>query len=588
MPLGSALNSLLLLAKNLDSTKSTIYTGKKGKPDKPVVFDRNEKINHLERGKPEDSGYSEEYINSFFNELHSDFSIRPNRIYIIKDNKIVAERYEHPYVNDSWDCVFSSSKTLVSLAIGLLYDEGKIKLDDYACKLLKNERAVTVVNNKKIKVRHLLTMSTGIKFNEMESASSTRWVKSFFDSRSKFKFGTKFEYNSMNTYILSAIVEKVSGMKFADFVGERIFKPLNMNSTHLDTSLEGYFKGGWGLYILPEDMAKLGILVRDNGVYNGQRILSEEWIYLMSHKQFPSTDFGHIYDYGFQMWVDEKNDICYFNGMYDQNIMIHRNSGIVVVTCCANNEAFHGSNLFKITTKYFAKKEQGTFELCKHPATRELRNYDELMYYLDDILNKEYKSFGRISNSCGILPLILQNELGTYAKGIKGVRFEKEGDTYKFIVLENHKEKEIKFNFGSGVRDVYDFYGNLFDCVCDARFILSGKSETLLVIRLFFLEFSSSRYFTIIFGKDPDVFSIELSENPGLRFVYSIIENQDESVKTFIRNLSRNINPALVSGTIKNMFSPSFYLVHGEAKLQKLRGEKEKKPQTPAQNKKKQ
>ena len=171
MPLGSALNSLLLLAKNLDSTKSTIYTGKKGKPDKPVVFDRNEKINHLERGKPEDSGYSEEYINSFFNELHSDFSIRPNRIYIIKDNKIVAERYEHPYVNDSWDCVFSSSKTLVSLAIGLLYDEGKIKLDDYACKLLKNERAVTVVNNKKIKVRHLLTMSTGIKFNEMESAS---------------------------------------------------------------------------------------------------------------------------------------------------------------------------------------------------------------------------------------------------------------------------------------------------------------------------------------------------------------------------------------------------------------------------------
>ena len=67
MPLGSALNSLLLLAKNLNAEKTTVYTGKKGKKDKPVVFDRNEKINFLERANPEDYGYSKEYIDSFLN-----------------------------------------------------------------------------------------------------------------------------------------------------------------------------------------------------------------------------------------------------------------------------------------------------------------------------------------------------------------------------------------------------------------------------------------------------------------------------------------------------------------------------------------
>lgn len=580
MPLGSALNSLLLLAKNLNAEKTTVYTGKKGKKDKPVVFDRNEKINFLERANPEDYGYSKEYIDSFFNELHSDFSIKPNRILVIKENKVIAERYESPYVKDSWDCVFSSSKTLVGLALGLLYDEGKINLDDQACKLLKIERKVSNTKNRKITVRHLLTMSTGIRFNEMESASSTKWVKSFFDSNSKFRFGSKFEYNSMNSYILSAIVEKVSGVKFKDFVTERIFKPLGIGSTHMDISLEGYFIGGWGLYILPEDMAKLGILVRDEGVYNGQRILSKEWIYLMSHKEFQATKFGeHLLDYGFQMWVDEKINFCIFNGMYDQNVMIYRRSGVIVVTCCANNEAFHGSNLFKITAKYFATKEPGDFELCDHPATRNLRNYEELMYHMDGILNKDYKSIGKISNSCGVLPLILQNELGTYAKGIRGVRFEKEGDTYKFIVNENHKENAIKFDFEDGIREVYDFYGNLFDCVSSARFILSGKNEPFLIIRLFFLEFSSSRYFTIKFGKDPDMFSIELSENPGLDFVYSIVENQDENTKTFLKNLSNNINSAIVNGIIKNMFSPSFYVVHGDAKYQKLKGETKKKEQ---------
>lgn len=574
MPLGSSLNSLLLLAKNLDTSKPTTYTGKKGKNDKPFVYPKEKGIISLPRGNISDSGYSKEYIDSFFNELYSDLSIRPNRILLVKGNKVIAERYCKPYARDSWDCVFSTSKTLVGLALGLLYDDGLVDLDKPVVKILGIEKNVHIARNKKITLRHLLTMSTGITFNEMESASSTKWVKSFFESNSKFKLGTKFEYNSMNTYIISACVEKLAGKKFKDLVVERIFNPLHANDIHIDTSLEGYFIGGWGLYILPEDMAKLGILVRDGGMYDGKQIISKEWIDMMSHTQYEATQFGHVLNYGFQMWADDKNNFCCFNGMYDQNIMIYRNSGVIVVTCCANSEAFHGGNLFKICAKYFAKKEPGKFELCSNRGYRDLKNYDEFMYYYDYLQDKEYKPIYKIANSCGILPLILQNELGTYAKGIKSVKFKKEGDTYTLIINEGHKEYPLKFDFKDGIRDTYEFYGNKFDCALSARFILSGKSEIFLVIRMFFLEFSSSRYFTIKFGKDKDIISMELSENPGLGFVYSVIEVQDETAKAIFAGITKTLNPAYQSGIIKNIFSPSFRLVHGETKYRKLKGEK--------------
>ena len=578
MPLGSALNSLFLLAQHLDTTKSTTMPVKKTSNDKPLVFPSDEKINFLDRDIPENHGYTKEYIDSYLNELDSDLSLRINRIMVIKDNKVIGERYNIPYVQNSWDCVFSFSKTVVALALGLLYDDGKVDLDLPVYKILKNEKSISVAKNKKITLRHLLTMSTGITFNEMETASSLNWTKSYFNSSSKFKFGSKFEYNSLNTYIISVVVEKLAKKKFGHFIRERLFDPMGIASTHFDTSPEGFFKGGWGLYIVPEDMAKLGILVKDYGVYNGQQLISKEWIKMMTSKQYPARNFQHAIDYGFQIWVDEKNNMCVFNGMYDQNAMIYRSSGVVVITCCSNNEAFHGGHLFPITAKYFAKEKMGDFELCKNHGNRIIKNNDNLMYYYDAICNKEYKTVTKISNSCGILPLLLQNEMGTYAKGIKSVYFKKNDGAYSLVINENHHNYEIKFDFENGVRQTLSLYGNQFDVVCDAKFILSGKGEPFLYIKLSFLEFSSIRYFSVKFAKDMDVLSLEESENPGFDFVMSIIDVQDESTKTFINRAVKTINPALVSGTIKNIFAPTFTIIHGEAKINKFLNINKKQP----------
>lgn len=573
MSLKSSLESVGLLIANMDTNKPTVYKGKNRKIDKPSCFPEDAKINYLPRCKPEKLGVDKKYLQSFVNELFLDYSIRTNRLIIVKQDKVVFERYEHPYVKEAWDHVFSATKTVVALALGIILDEEKLNFETPAYELLGLDKLSVAAHNRAIKLKHLLTMSTGNTFNEMSTPTSTVWIKDYFSSPAKFKIGTKFEYNSLNTYIIAAIVEKYAGKKFHDFVRERIFDPLGISATYMETSSEGYVKAGWGLYILPEDMVKLGILVKDYGVFNGQKIVSKMWIKEMTKKQFAASEFGHRYDYGYQMWVDEKSGFSCFNGMYDQDILIYRNTDYVIVTCSSNNEAFHGANLYNITTKYFAKGAKD-FPLCEMKTNRELKNYESLMYYYDLIANKEFLPIDKVANSCGLLPLLLQNEMSTYAKGIKSIKFLKEEDKYYLLVIEDGKEYKLAFNFKEGVRQVIEFYRNKYDCSVDARFILNGKSEPFLVIRLFFLEFSHTRYITIKFGKSADALSIELSENPGLGFVMSIVEVQDESTKAFIKNAINLVNPDILSSRIKNIFAPRFRVVQAD----KVMLEKNKKP----------
>ena len=564
MPLGSALGSVRLLLRNLNTNKSTTNVIKKEKSDKPFVFS-SDAILKLPRGDAEEFGYSDAYVQSFLNELSQDLSIRANRILVIMGNKVVAEKYVTPYVPDAWDCVFSATKTVTALALGALYDEGKVDLDTPVCEILGVAKKVGNLANKKITLKHLLTMTTGNSFNEMESVASLKWIKGFFDSPNKFPIGAKFEYNSLNTYIIGACIEKITGKPLSEYAQEKIFTPLHINETFFERSPEGIAKSGWGLYILPEDMAKLGILMRDFGEFEGKRVISEKWIKKMSSKRFSATKAGHRFDYGYQMWVDESKNFCCFNGMYNQDILIYRNTGVIVTLCCANNEAFHGSNLYAVAEKYFAGDKVPESAFVTKSSSHDVQNEVKLMPYYDGIVDKTYLPVEKKSNSCGILPLILQNEMGTYVKGVSEMTFRKSESGYALVVKEDGKDVKIAFDFADGVRQRFDFYGNLYDCVADGRFILNGKGEPYLVIRVYFLEFASSRYVTVRFGKSMNELSVEFSENPGLEFIQALLETQDKATKALISGAMKIVDKDLVFTKARNIFSPTFTLKAKEA-----------------------
>ena len=154
--------------------------------------------------------------------------------------------------------------------------------------------------------------------------------------------------------------------------------------------------------------------------------------------------------------------------------------------------------------------------------------------------------------------------MGTYVKGVRSLTFKKEDQKYQFIINEGGTNYILDFDFDKGVRQTLNLYGNLYDTVVDARFILSGKGEPFLIIRVYFLEFAFSRYFSIKFGKNNNSISVELSENPGLDFVISLAAAQDEATKTFLRGWMKALSPALVAGKVKNIFAPSFIAVHGK------------------------
>ena len=572
MPLGSQFSSLMLLFSNLDRTNPTIYKPQKEKIDKPLIFPRNSKINFLPRCSPSEVGIKDEYVESFFNDMSLDYSVRINRMLLVsKEGKVIGERYSFPYTKDSWDCVFSATKTIICLALGILYDEGKIDLNKPVWEILELKKVGNGAN-KTLTLKHLLTHTSGNTFNEMESVMSLRWVNDFFASGQKFKIGSKFEYNSMNTYIISAVIAKITEMITSDFIRERIFNPLGISDTHMETSFEGITKGGWGLYILPEDMAKIGVLFLNNGKYNNQQIVSEEWINLMSKKQVQATKYGHRFDYGYQMWVDEDKNFTLVNGLYDQDILIFKKTGLALVVCGSSPEAFHATNIYDIAFKYFVDINYD-LPVITEVGDKELRNVSSLKWYYDAIANKVYYPMDKIANSCSMLPMLMQNSLSTYAKGMKEMSFKYIDNKYYFYVKEDDKDYNIEFNFDRGVRQTLTFYKNVFDCVCDAKFFLNAKSNPFLAIRLFFLEFSSTRYITVKFDKYFDVLSIELSESPGLDFVSSLVEIQDEGTKALVTNAIKLMNPAIFKSAVRKIFSPRFRVIEA-TKLEELKPKK--------------
>lgn len=145
------------------------------------------------------------------------------------------------------------------MAIGLLIDEGKLSLDENIYNIFPGKvNPLFKIFRPEITVRHLLTMTSGVTFNESGIVSGNDWLESYLNAPVTGKPGTEFQYNSLNTYVLSAIVSAKTEMTLEEYLRPRLFEPLGITRYLWETCPKGITKGGWGLFICPEDMAKLG------------------------------------------------------------------------------------------------------------------------------------------------------------------------------------------------------------------------------------------------------------------------------------------------------------------------------------------
>lgn len=240
---------------------------------------------------------------------------------VIKDGKIVAQKFAPEYGPDHLFILWSGSKTFNACAIGFARQEGLLDVDDPVIKYLDdcpvNEETADWWS--KVTIRHLLCMGSGLEYDpssELKTHKIKDGVRTVLSAPLVTEPGSRFKYNSMNSYLLSAIVTKVTGEKVVDYLKPRLFEPLGIRRYIWTESAEDLNFGGWGLYLTNESFAKMGLFYLQKGVWNGKRLLEESWFdesmspQIMQYKPEEAnpeqletfkTSEGHQ-GYGFQMW----------------------------------------------------------------------------------------------------------------------------------------------------------------------------------------------------------------------------------------------------------------------------------------------
>jgi CubicO group peptidase (beta-lactamase class C family) len=174
------------------------------------------------------------------------------------------------------------------------------------------------------------------------------WTKAILATDFNFKPGEKFEYNSINGYILSVIVTKVTGKKMVDYLDEKLFRPLGIKDFHWLESPQGYNTGGWGIYLSTEDLAKFGLFILHQGEWKGKQLLSKEWWQKATYPHIPQyknviTDPVEIDNliksrdywsqgYAYQMWNCPDGAVRMHGANGQLGIIFPDKNAVVIVT----------------------------------------------------------------------------------------------------------------------------------------------------------------------------------------------------------------------------------------------------------------
>ena len=246
---------------------------------------------------------------------------------VIRHGKVAAQMWWKPYSPEKPHHLYSFSKSITCTAVGFAISEGLLSLDDRVVKFYP--RRVENLLDKRVysmTIEHLLTMTSGAFIaNEAMMNIHIDWAEWFLNSPLTYFPGEKFIYNSLNTYMLSNIIRRVTGMGLVDYLTPRLFEPLGIKRPQWYTCPMGIECGGWGLELTTEDMAKFTLLYLNDGVWNGKRILPEGWARLVGEKHADSsTDAKFAYrpdstaGYGYQFWINRDGKSYRADGMYAQ------------------------------------------------------------------------------------------------------------------------------------------------------------------------------------------------------------------------------------------------------------------------------
>lgn len=261
---------------------------------------------------PEKAGIPSEAILNFINQLE-DNRVNIHGFFMARGEEVFAEGYWKPFNKNFQHRMYSAGKSFTSIAIGLLQEEGKLKITDYICDYFQDKIPKEGVHDyiKKTTIKNMLTMRTAHNKTTYKVENNDDWVESFFKIKPSHYPGTIFSYDTSATHVLSALVERLSGKCLMDYLREKVLN-------YIDFSKEAKFlkdpmgisQGGSGLICTMRDLAEFTYICMNDGWYRGKQLIPKEYLHQAIKKQvdtFIQPVIDEQQGYGFQFWKSRYN-----------------------------------------------------------------------------------------------------------------------------------------------------------------------------------------------------------------------------------------------------------------------------------------
>ena len=554
------------------------------------------------RATPESQGISSDLFAALLRELDASKDTEMHHFMALRHGKVICECNFAPYPKGMWHITHSMCKSITGMAIGMLIEEEKLKLDENIYDIFPDHiNAFSKIFRPVITVENLLTMTSGVTFNESGIVSGNDWLGSFLNASVNGKPGTEFQYNSLNTYVLSAIVTKRTGETLTEYLTPRLFDPLGITKYYWETCPKGITKGGWGLFLCAEDMAKLGQLYLQRGKWNGQQLVSEYWIEISTARHLKTQN--DTYGYGYQLWMEQRPGSFEYNGMLGQNVIIYPDMDMVLVTNAGNKEMFQDCVMLNIIRKYFPVNYHPADVLPENPLSHsllkwlcgELENGEnnnrstslrggwkrnvvfrrkhsdkKYSYRISAAVDRpsDHHSFMRAvsgrtyvmeQQNIGIAPLFVQVFHNNMTDGISEISFTYDAGNFYVSFTEGEVIHKLPVGFGKAADGCVDLHGEHYLVATLGEFARDENDIPVLKLEVTFIEECVKRKAHIFFHEDNGI-EIRWNETPGKKMILAGLSSITEELSgNFLYNSllgDHNITTELLHRLMEQTIEP--------------------------------
>ena len=555
------------------------------------------------RATPESQGISSDLFAALLRELDASKDTDMHHFMALRHGKVICECNFAPYPKGMWHITHSMCKSITGMAIGMLIEEEKLKLDENIYDIFPDHiNAFSKIFRPVITVENLLTMTSGVTFNESGIVSGNDWLGSFLNASVNGKPGTEFQYNSLNTYVLSAIVTKRTGETLTEYLTPRLFGPLGITKYYWETCPKGITKGGWGLFLCAEDMAKLGQLYLQKGKWNGQQLVSEYWIEISTARHLKTQN--DTYGYGYQLWMEQRPGSFEYNGMLGQNVIIYPDMDMVLVTNAGNKEMFQDCIMLNIIRKYFPVNYHPADVLPENPLSYsllkrlcgELENGEnnnrstslrgrwkrnvvsrrkhsdkKYSYRISAAVDRpsDHHSFMRAvsgrtyvmeQQNIGIAPLFVQVFHNNMTDGISEISFTYDAGNFYVSFTEGEVIHKLPVGFGRAADGCVDLHGEHYLVATLGEFARDENDIPVLKLEVTFIEECVKRKAHIFFHEDNGI-EIRWNETPGKKMILAGLSSITEELSgNFLYNSllgDHNITTELLHRLMEQTIEPA-------------------------------